>query len=88
MYSIPLDKKYLIQVKDLQFEKRRCHRMQQNVSKTNVTDNSKNFPFRTNRAKVLDFSYHITWSHTHPNTHIQPYVILQIHKCTCLFSLC
>lgn len=23
----------------------------------------KNFPFRANRAKVLDFSYHITWSH-------------------------
>lgn len=48
----------------------------------------KNSPFRANRAKVLDFSYHITWSHRQVSrAHTQPYVILQIHKDTQVYTL-
>lgn len=42
-----------------------AHRMHQNVSKTNVTDNFKQFPIRNKLARVLDLSYIDTSSHKH-----------------------
>lgn len=77
-------------VKYFQFEKRRYHRMHQNVSKTNVTDNLKNFPILSKSCESVGFfiSHHMVAQTSPTHSHMCYYRYTQRYTSVHAHSQC